>query len=124
MIRLLAQGKLFGAPMRRVGKNGGAFTTARLKTDTGFDQESTWLSIIAFDDAGERLADLPDRTSVSVSGTANFKTYNDKNGTARIGIDVSVDQIAALPGKPAKPSASQAIELNRTEDVAIEILGR
>jgi len=107
MIRCLLTGTLHGDPERRTLKTGNPYCTARMKADAS-DGTAVWCSLIAFGDVGERLATLKGGAAISVSGRAKLSAWTGKDGTPAAGLDVTVDEIAAvLKGKPRPRDAAQ-----------------
>lgn len=102
MIRALLTGTLYADPQRRTSANGKPFTTGKLRADAS-DGAQVWCSLIAFADVGERLAPLKAGAAISVSGRAKLSAWTDKNGNPAAGLDLVVDEIATLRGKPRPP---------------------
>jgi single-stranded DNA-binding protein len=103
MMRLLCSGTLHGSPQTRTSAKGTGFTTARLRADDG-KGASVWCSLIAFGEIGEQLGELKDKAAIAVAGRVTPKAWLDKDGEAQGGLDLVVDQLATLKGKP-KPKA-------------------
>lgn len=99
MIRALVSGTLHGDPQTRTSRGGQPFTTARMKADSG-DGNTTWCSLIAFGQEGERLATLKAGAAISVSGRAKVTAWAGKSGEPAGGLDLTVDEVAALRGRP------------------------
>ena len=79
MIRALLTGTLYADPQARTAQSGKSFTTGKLRADAS-DGAQVWCSLIAFGDAGERLATLKAGAAVSVSGRAKLSAWTDKSG--------------------------------------------
>ena len=93
MIDALIAGKLFGQPAQRTSKTGKPFAVAKVRT-AGGDGESTFVSVIAFDIAPcTALLALADGDSVAMSGSLSLKTWTDKDGNARPGLDLVAHQV-------------------------------
>ena len=93
MIDTLIAGKLFGQPAQRTSKTGKPFAVAKVRT-AGGDGESTFVSVIAFDAAPcTALLALADGDSVALSGSLSLKTWTDKDGNARPGLDLVAHQV-------------------------------
>lgn len=99
MIRALVSGTLHGDPQTRTSRGGQPFTTARMKADTG-DGNMVWCSVIGFGDVGERLATLKSGAAISVSGRCKLSSWLSKDGSPAAGLDVTVDELATLRGRP------------------------
>jgi len=99
MIRALVSGTLHGDPQTRTSRGGQPFTTGKLKADSG-DGATVWVSLIAFGQEGERLATLKAGAAVSVSGRAKLSSWLGKDGSPAAGLDVTVDEVATLRGRP------------------------
>lgn len=95
MIHVLLTGTLYDAPVERIARNGNPFATAKLLADTG-DGSAVWCSMIAFAEAGERLATLHAGESVSVAGKARLSQWEDADGKPRVGLDVTVTEVISL----------------------------
>lgn len=95
MIHVLLTGTLYDTPARRVARNGNPFATAKLLADAS-DGSAVWCSMIAFAEAGERLATLHAGESVSVTGKARLSQWEDAEGKPRAGLDVTVTEVLSL----------------------------
>ena len=105
MIRCLLSGVLHCDPQTRVSRGGQPFTTGRMKADSG-DGATVWVSLIAFAEQAERLAMLKAGAAVSVSGRAKLSTWLGKSGEPAAGLDVTVDELITLRGKPRPRDAA------------------
>lgn len=103
MIRALLTGTLHADPESRTSKTGKPYCTARLKADSG-DNNTVWCSLIAFGQEGERLATLKAGTAISVSGRAKLSSWLGKDGSPSAGLDLTIDELATLRGRPKPPS--------------------
>jgi single-stranded DNA-binding protein len=90
-ITALITGKLIADPERRTGTSGKTFTTFRLSAAT--DDDSTFVSGIAFGAAGEQIAGLDRGDTISVTGRAKPKAWAGKDGEPKAGLDVVADQV-------------------------------
>ena len=99
MIRAMVSGTLHGDPQTRTSRGGQPFTTARMKADTG-DGGTTWVSLIAFGQEGERLATLKSGAAISVSGRAKLNAWTGKSGEPAAGLDMTIDELITLRGRP------------------------
>jgi single-stranded DNA-binding protein len=95
MIHVLLTGTLYDTPVGRVARNGNPFATAKLLADVG-DGSAVWCSMIAFAEAGERLAMLHAGDAVSVAGKARLSQWEDAEGKPRAGLDVTVTEVISL----------------------------
>lgn len=103
MIRALVSGTLHGDPQTRTSRGGQPFTTGKLKADAS-DGNTVWCSLIAFGQEGERLALLKAGQALSVSGRAKVTAWAGKDGQPAGGLDLTVDEVATLRGRPKPPS--------------------
>ncbi len=103
MIRAMVSGTLHADPESRTSKTGKPYCTARLKADSG-DNNTVWCSLIAFGQEGERLATLKAGQALSVSGRAKLSAWLSKDGQPSAGLDLTIDELATLRGRPKPPS--------------------
>jgi single-stranded DNA-binding protein len=95
MIQGLIAGTLLAKPEVREGKNGSAFTLAKVRAVSG-DGESLILNAIAFSpQASAALLALEDGDAVAVSGALTPKVWLDKQGNARPALDMIVNRVLA-----------------------------
>ena len=95
MIQALIAGTLLAKPEVREGKNGSAFTLAKVRAVSG-DGESLILNAIAFSpQASAALLALEDGDAVAVSGALTPKVWLDKQGNARPALDMIVNRVLA-----------------------------
>lgn len=99
MIRALLTGTLHADPVQRTSQNGNSYTTGKLRADSS-DGTQVWCSLIAFGDTGERLATLKAGAAIAVSGRCKLSAWTDKNSNPAAGLDLTVDELATLRGKP------------------------
>lgn len=110
MIDALISGKLFGQPTERATKAGKPFALAKVRV-TAADGESVFVSIIAFDAAPcAALLALGEGDSVAMSGSLTLKTWTDKEGNARPGLDLVAHQVLTSYHVTRKRSAMQATD--------------
>ena len=95
MIHVLLTGTLYDTPVRRIARNGNPFATAKLLADTG-DGSMVWCSMIAFAEAGERLAILQAGDAVSVTGKSRLSQWEDAEGKPRAGLDITIAKVISL----------------------------
>lgn len=88
MIDALVSGKLHAKPEQRIGASGKPFVTARVLASTSSD-DRVLVSVIAFDaEAGRMLVALDSGDSVALSGSLSVKTFEARDGTTKVGIDM------------------------------------
>ena len=93
MIDALISGKLYGQPTERTSKTGKPFVVAKVRAATG-DGESMFINVLAFSDSAQAaLLALGDGDSVALTGSLTPKTWTDKEGNARPGLDLVAHQV-------------------------------
>lgn len=98
MMHAFAAGELLRDPERKTASNGNAYTTALLKVDA-----DTVVSLTAFDATlAERLAALRKGGALACSGRLQARPYQDKDGTLRAGLSVTVTELMTAATPPAK----------------------
>ncbi len=108
MIDALVSGRIFGKPTERTSKAGKPFAVAKMRVAAG-DGESTFISIIAFDQQPcTALLALGDGDSAALSGSLSLKTWTDKDGNARPGLDLVAHQALTQYHVAKKRSAMQS----------------
>lgn len=108
MIRALVTGVLHHDPQTRTSAKGQAFTTGKLKADAS-ENGLVWVSVIAFQEQGERLATLKAGQTVAITGRAKLTAWLDKAGAPQTGLDIVIDELATLRPRPKpKPEPAQA----------------
>jgi single-stranded DNA-binding protein len=115
MIDALIAGRLCSKPEERTSRNGRTYVTARLLASTG--EERLYASLIAFDENTCRaLLALDEGESVAVAGELRPKIYEARDGSAKLGLDLTAHAVlsaysvrrrrqAAQPATPATASA-------------------
>ncbi len=107
MIDALIQGRIYGQPAQRNGKNGRPFAIAKIRAATT-EGESQFVSVIAFDDGPvAALLALNDGDSVAVVGPLKVSTWQDKEGNHRPGLDLVAHQVMSLYAVRHKRTATQ-----------------
>jgi single-stranded DNA-binding protein len=91
MIDVLVSGKLIRDPVTRTGQSGKPFTTALLRCDTG-EEEQTLVSVIAFQEAAEKLGHLKAGDAVAVAGAAKLSSW-EKDGETKHGLAVTASAV-------------------------------
>lgn len=85
---VLLSGKLIRDPTTKTGPSGKPYTTALVRVAVGTKgEESHMVSVIAFQEEGERLGRLRGGDAVSVAGSAKPTVWT-KDGEPRPGLDV------------------------------------
>lgn len=88
MLEVLISGKLLRDPQTRTGPSGKPYSTAMVRASVGSKgEESAVVSVIAFQEEGEKLGRLRAGDAVSVAGSAKPTVWT-KDGEARAGLDV------------------------------------
>ena len=110
MIDSLVAGRLHGQPTQRTSKAGKAFAVAKVRVAAG-DGESTFISVIAFDDAPcTALLALGDGDSVALSGSLSQKAWTDKEGNTRPSLDLVAHQVLTTYHVTRKRAAMQGMQ--------------
>jgi single-stranded DNA-binding protein len=91
MLDVLVSGKLIKDPVIRTGQSGKPFTTALLRVDTG-EEEQTLVSVIAFQEAAEKLARLKAGDAVAIAGSAKLSSW-EKDGETKHGLSVTASAV-------------------------------
>lgn len=87
MIDGLIAGKVQGQPMRKTGKTGKAFVTAKVRAHAG--DGDVFVNVISFSDStGAALLALGDGEAVALAGTLKPGAWLDKEGNARPSLDM------------------------------------
>ena len=111
MIVCMIQGTLIRDPERRISKNGNEFATALVKTD-----ENQIVSVMAFGELADLLADLRRGDALSVIGTAQLSVYTAKDtGETRPGLSLTASRIMALVDKAATGKPKKARPMPQEE---------
>ena len=93
MLNVLVQGKLTGDPRKRTAANGNPYTTGLLAVDTA--NGSILCGLIAFDQAGERLAELHKGEALAVTGEGKLTTW-EKGGEQHLGLSVTAAEVLSV----------------------------
>ena len=97
----LVIGVLVAAPQRRQGAKT-EFATGSLKVESG--TESIYASLLAFGGKADELLEHAAGASLAVSGRAEISKWTGRDGTARHGLKIVIEQVAAL--KPKRQAAA------------------
>jgi single-stranded DNA-binding protein len=107
MIDALIAGRLCSRPEERTSKNGRVYVTARLLASTG--EERLYASLIAFDEnACRALLALDEGESVAVSGELRPKIYEARDGSAKLGLDVTAHAVLSAYSVRRRRQAAQS----------------
>ncbi|RQP98066.1 single-stranded DNA-binding protein [Burkholderia stagnalis] len=88
MIDALIAGKLVGAAVERTSSSGKTFVTCKVRAADS-DGEGQFVNVVAFDsDAKAVLLVLGDGESVSLSGSLKVGTYEARDGSIRVSINL------------------------------------
>ncbi len=113
MIDALVSGRIFGKPTERTSKAGKPFAVAKMRVAAG-DGESTFISIIAFDQQPcDALLALGDGDSVALSGSLSQKAWTDKEGNTRPSLDLVAHQVLSAYHVARKRSAMQGAQASQ-----------
>ena len=93
MLALMVQGKLTSDPRVRTAANGNPYTTATVGVDTA--NGSILTGLIAFDLAGERLAELHKGDAIAATGEGKITVW-EKGGEQHTGLSVTVAEVLTL----------------------------
>lgn len=117
MNSLNAIGRLGKDCETRFTTKGDAITSFALAIDSGYGENkiTTWLNCSMFGKRGESVAPyLKKGGQVAVSGELTNRPYTDKSGNERFSLDVRVNDLTLIGGKPdgksdaPKPEAKPA----------------
>lgn len=93
MISALVCGKLYGRAQERMGKNGKPFVVAKLTANAG-DGAGYFVNLITFDGAAcAALLALDAGDALAVAGEATPKSWADRDGNPRAGLDLVAQQV-------------------------------
>ena len=107
MIDALISGKLYGQPTERTSKSGKPFALAKVRA-AGGDGESLFVNVIAFDTAPcTALLALGDGESIALAGELTPKAWADRNGEARVSLDMVVHAVVTPYHVTRKRNAMQ-----------------
>jgi single-strand DNA-binding protein len=107
-------GTLAADPEQRITKAGRPWASFRAAVSTGKDGETTWLRCATFSESAiQATAELKKGQTVYIEGSLRQTEYQDREGQARVGLDVTASLVQPLgligerrPKKPvqARPS--------------------
>lgn len=95
---------------QRFTQNGDSIVTFKGAVDAGFGDKktTTWIRFNLWGKRFEKLAQyLLDKTQVAVSGELANREYTDKDGQKRYSLEVRVNEITLVGGKPNNSNAQQ-----------------
>lgn len=90
-ITALITGKLIADPERRTGPSGKAYTRATVIAHDG--DGDALVSLMAFGTVSEQLAALAKGDTVAVTGRAKVNTWAGRDGSTKVGLNVTADAI-------------------------------
>ena len=93
-LHVLATGSLTADPQRRTSKSGNDFATGNIRVATG-EGETVFVSLFAFNAQADDLLKHRQGSAIAVPGRAALKSWAGKDGTAKTGLSVVVEQIAS-----------------------------
>jgi single-stranded DNA-binding protein len=106
MIDVLIAGRLCSQPEERTSKNGRTYVTARLLAAAG--EERQLVSAIAFDEGACRaLLALDEGASVAIAGELRPKIYEARDGSAKLGLDLTAHAVLSAYSVRRKRQAAQ-----------------
>ena len=91
MLDVLVSGKLIREPVTRTGQSGKPFTTALVRCDVG-EEEQMLVSVIAFQEAGEKLGRLRAGDAIAIAGSAKLSSW-EKDGETKHGLSVTASAV-------------------------------
>lgn len=103
MNNLCATGRLAKDCESRFTAKGDAITAFSLAIDSGYGENkvTTWLNCSMFGKRGESVAPyLKKGGQVAVSGELTNREYTDKDGNKRFSLDLRINDLTLLGGKP------------------------
>ena len=95
--------RLYKDAEQRFTSGGDSIVSFRGPVDAGFGQNKTtsWIKFNLWGKRGESLTQyLKDKTQVCVSGELANREYTDKDGQKRYSLEVRVNELTLLGGKP------------------------
>jgi single-stranded DNA-binding protein len=109
-IEALILGKLQQRAEQRTGKSGRPFVTAKARAAVG-EGESLFVNVIAFSEsAGAALLALEVGDAVALAGTLKPGMWTDREGIARVSLDIVAAQVLTVYGLKKKREAAKATE--------------
>ena len=95
MIDGLIAGKVQGQPMRKTGKTGKAYVTAKVRAHAG--DSDVFVNVICFSDStGAALLALGDGDAVSLAGALKPGAWLDKEGAPRPSLDMVASAVLTV----------------------------
>lgn len=113
-------GHLGRDPETRRTQGGVDITTVSMGVSTGYgnNKKTTWWNIVAFDKTGEAMVNhLSKGDAAMFIGEPSLRDYTDKDGNSRQSLELTVQRMVLLGGKPddqrssapaSKPAAKKA----------------
>ena len=104
--------RLYKDAEQRFTQNGDSIVSFKGAVDAGFGQNKTtsWIKFKMWGKRGDSvLPYLKDKTQICVSGELANREYTDKEGQKRYSLEVRVNELTLVGGKPeGQPAAQQA----------------
>lgn len=103
--------------------NGDAITSFAVAIDSGYGEKktTTWLNCSMFGKRGESVAPyLKKGNQIAISGELTNRPYTDKSGNERLSLDVRVNDLTLIGGKP---EASKPIQKQPGDDSGFDDAG-
>lgn len=103
MNNLCATGRIGKDCETRFTQGGDAITSFALAIDSGYGEKkiTTWLNCSMFGKRGESVAPyLKKGGQVAISGELTNRPYTDKSGNERLSLDLRVNDLTLIGGKP------------------------
>ena len=96
MIYLSINGRLGSDAEIKTSKNDNQFVSMRVASNdfANGEKTTTWISVVWSGERALKMAQYMKKgSSVLIHGTGRFSTYQDKNGSAQVAIDVMADRV-------------------------------
>lgn len=111
MIDVLVAGKFVGAAVERTASSGKTFVTSKLRTAES-DGETQFVNLVAFDHGVKSmLLALSDGDSVAVSGAMKVSTYEARDKSVRVSLNVVASAVLSAYGVKRKREAVRATSI-------------
>jgi single-stranded DNA-binding protein len=107
-IHALISGSLFGEPLQKVSKTGRNFAVVTLRSKDG--DAVQWIRVTVFSESAQaELLRLQDGDAVSVQGPFKAETYVAADGSTKISLSITADNILPLRQPPKEPKTKTAV---------------
>lgn len=115
MIDVLVAGKFVGVAVERTASSGKTFVTSKLRAADS-EGEAQFVNVVAFDNSVKSmLLALADGDSVAVSGTMKVGTYEARDKSMRVSINVVATAVLTAYGVKRKREAMRVTSEPETE---------